>query len=128
MKDRRRLAPRRVWLGAAVLLLLAFLAFSLRRVPEAGEVAVRDSAFLKTTPRVLPPGWHFVPAGFVSRIICWNGIFPFRFARRRVCTESYENSRASQSQMRSYCAEKNFSGVSMPPRTMTPPPMDFGSW
>jgi tetratricopeptide (TPR) repeat protein len=61
---RARLGPasRRRWaIAAAVLVVYAVL--SIRHVPETGEVAIRDSPFLKTRPRVLPPGWHFVPAG-----------------------------------------------------------------
>ena len=58
-------AARRRWAIAGAALLL-YLGLSIRHVPAGGEVAVRDSAFLKTQPRVLPPGWHFVPRGVLS--------------------------------------------------------------
>src|SRR5262245_16568775 len=59
----------RPWLGRLVLLLVlaaAYLAASFRRVPAGGEVVIRDSPVLKATPRVLPPGWHLVPAGVLA--------------------------------------------------------------
>jgi tetratricopeptide (TPR) repeat protein len=51
---------------ALVSLLAVYCGLSFRRVAESGEVVVRDSPFLKTSARVLPPGWHFVPAGLLA--------------------------------------------------------------
>jgi len=62
---------------ALVALAAVYTGLSFRRVPESGEVVIRDSPFLKTSARVLPPGWHFVPAGLLA-------VYRYRAGDRRL--------------------------------------------
>ena len=58
MRTRARAAA-----ASLALLMVLYAAVSLRRFEPADAFLVRDFPLLKTEPRVVPPGWLFVPRG-----------------------------------------------------------------
>ncbi|MEE9127612.1 MAG: alkaline phosphatase family protein, partial [Planctomycetota bacterium] len=59
-------AGRRWWVAGIAALAVVYLGLSFRNVPTRGQIVVLDSPFLKWSPRVLPVGWHIVPAGLLK--------------------------------------------------------------
>lgn len=57
---------RRWWVAGIAALALVYLGLSFRNVPTRGQIVVLDSPFLKWSPRVLPVGWHVLPAGLLA--------------------------------------------------------------
>ena len=70
---------RRVTLGVLAFVAAAYAAASARHLADPGRLFVVDSPILRTTPRLAPPGWCFVP-----RLICRVSEYPASQAQVRV--------------------------------------------